>query len=88
MTNREQKITNLTYPVIIHEENGHYWAEVPDVAGAFTDGNSVEETIVNIKESIELMLAYEDEIPKPSKFVDGLCDDGLVQMVNVSLADF
>ena len=40
--------------VIIHEaEEGGYWAEVPALKGCFSEGDSYEETLENIKEAME-----------------------------------
>ncbi|MBC9118558.1 type II toxin-antitoxin system HicB family antitoxin [Fructobacillus fructosus] len=79
---------NETYPVIIHEEDGQYWANVPDIPSAFTIGYSVEEVLKNLKEAIELALSSTLEVPTPTKFDDLHPEDGFVQMVNVSLLDY
>lgn len=43
---------------IIHEaEEGGFWAEVPALAGCFTQGESLEELEANIAEAIE---AYQE----------------------------
>lgn len=45
----------MEYTVLIHEaEEGGYWAEVPALPGCFSQGETIEETIRNIKEAIEL----------------------------------
>lgn len=42
----------MNIDVILHkDENGH-WAEVPALKGCFTQGNTIEETIQNVKEAI------------------------------------
>ena len=47
---------------IIHEaEEGGYWAEVPALQGCYTQGESIDEIIENLKEVISL---YEYEQPK------------------------
>ena len=33
------------YPAIIHEENGSYWVEFPDLEGCSTYGETLEETL-------------------------------------------
>jgi predicted RNase H-like HicB family nuclease len=40
--------------VIIHPaEEGGYWAEVPALPGCVSEGDSIEETLANIKEAAE-----------------------------------
>jgi predicted RNase H-like HicB family nuclease len=34
-------------------EEGGYWAEVPSLPGCYSQGNSVEKTLKNVKEAIE-----------------------------------
>lgn len=44
----------MDYTVILHKaEEGGYWAEVPTLPGCYSQGKTVEETLVNIKEAIE-----------------------------------
>ncbi len=44
----------MEYTVILHKaEEGGYWAEVPALEGCFSQGETVEESIINIKEAIE-----------------------------------
>ncbi len=48
---------------IIHEaEEGGYWAEVPIFGACYTQGESIEEVIENLKEVISLYI--EDEPKK------------------------
>ncbi len=43
--------------VIIHPaEEGGYWAEVPVLPGCYSQGETVEETLLNVKEAIEAHL--------------------------------
>jgi predicted RNase H-like HicB family nuclease len=47
----------MTYTVIIHKaEEGGYWAEVPAVQGCFSQGESVDELMVNIREALAACL--------------------------------
>ena len=53
---------------IVHEaEEGGYWAEVPALGGCYTQSESVEETLTNIVEAIELHIEVllEDGIQPP-----------------------
>lgn len=45
----------MEYTVIIQTvEEGGYWAEVLALPGCFSQGETIEETLENIKEAIEL----------------------------------
>lgn len=44
----------MEYTVVLHKaEEGGYWAEVPALEGCYSQGETVEETITNVKEAIE-----------------------------------
>ena len=46
--------------VIIHEaEEGGYWAEVPSIPGCATQGESFDELLSNIYESVEGILSVD-----------------------------
>jgi predicted RNase H-like HicB family nuclease len=52
---------------VIHEtEEGDYWAKVPSLPGAYTHGDTLEESKANLREAVELYLsdgtAAEDEV--------------------------
>ncbi|MCX6612077.1 MAG: type II toxin-antitoxin system HicB family antitoxin [Acidobacteria bacterium] len=52
--------------VIVHKaEEGGFWAEVPSIPGCATQGESMEEIEVNIREAIEGCLSVEIEKPLP-----------------------
>ncbi|MBT9133271.1 MAG: hypothetical protein DDT33_01807 [Firmicutes bacterium] len=60
--------------VIIHPaEEGGYWAEVPVLPGCYSQGETVEETLLNVKEAIEAHLqALKEEgreIPQDEGFM-------------------
>lgn len=38
--------------VILHKEDDGYWAEVPALKGCFSQGDTVEEALENIKEAV------------------------------------
>lgn len=42
----------MNIDVILHKDKNGYWAEVPALKGCFTQGNTIEETIQNVKEAI------------------------------------
>jgi predicted RNase H-like HicB family nuclease len=53
--------------VIIHEaEEGGYWAEVPALPGCFSEGETMQEMMANIKEAIECYLDAPDP-PVPER---------------------
>lgn len=43
----------MNLQVVIHKEDGGYWAEVPALKGCFTQGESIDEIKKNIKEAID-----------------------------------
>ena len=49
----------MNIKVVIHSEDGGYWAEVPSMPGCFSQGDTREEIIENIKEAIELWLSVD-----------------------------
>ena len=52
-------MAHTEYTVIVHEaEEGGYWTEVPALPGAGSQGETLDETIANTRESVELMLEY------------------------------
>jgi predicted RNase H-like HicB family nuclease len=62
------------YTILIHKaEEGGFWAEVPALPGCFSQGETIEETIANTKEAIELHISClrEDgeEIPADNEFI-------------------
>ena len=44
------------YLAYIHAENEKFWVEFPDVAGCFSDGDSLEEAIGNAQDALGLYL--------------------------------
>ena len=62
---------NLQYPVTLYPDpEGGYVAEIKDLPGCLTQGETLEETMININEARELCIetAYEagDNIPLPT----------------------
>jgi len=48
---------------------GGFWSRVPALPGCFSQGKTIEETIANTKEAIELYLEGETDIPEESESV-------------------
>jgi len=66
----------MEYTVLIYQsEEGGFWAEVPALPGCYSQGETIEETMENIKEAIEahILALKEDgeEIPIEKAFVIG-----------------
>jgi predicted RNase H-like HicB family nuclease len=62
---------NLKYPVTLYPDpDGGYVAEIKDLPGCMTQGETTDETLFNIEEArnlwIETAYEYGDEIPLPS----------------------
>jgi predicted RNase H-like HicB family nuclease len=46
--------------VIVHEaEEGGFWAEVPDLPGCATQGETIDELVQNVREAIEGWLSID-----------------------------
>jgi predicted RNase H-like HicB family nuclease len=57
----------MEYTVILHKaEEGGYWAEVPALESCFSQGDTIEQTLANIKSAIEShLIALRSEGKKP-----------------------
>jgi len=55
----------MKFKVIVHEaEEGGYWAEVPALRGCFTQGETLQELIDNVREAILACLeALNQQVP-------------------------
>lgn len=64
----EKKSRSYTVHVEPVEEGG-FWARVPSLPGCFSQGETVEETVTNIKEAIKLYIEDipEDDVPEESE---------------------
>ena len=64
----------MEYSVVVHDaEEGGYWVEVPALPGCYSQGETVEEALANVREAIELYLeALREEgaqIPRDDEIV-------------------
>jgi predicted RNase H-like HicB family nuclease len=64
----------MEYTILIHKaEEGGFWAEVPVLPGCFSQGDTIEEAIANIKDAIELHISCmredNEEIPIEEEFI-------------------
>jgi len=56
----------MEYSVVIHKgEEGGYWVEVPALPGCYSQGETLEETLENVKEAIQLYVEVLSEEGKP-----------------------
>ena len=54
----------MTFKAIVHSaEEGGYWAEVPAIPGCATQGETMEELTINLREAIEGCLSVDVEMP-------------------------
>ncbi len=54
---------------IEQDEDGIFIARVPEIEGCYTQGKSIQEVLVRIKEAIEVCLEGDREEINPLKFV-------------------
>lgn len=64
----------FTYPMIIHDDPDGFWGEFPDLPGCVTQGDTLNELMLNAEEAMEgyLLTAFEHDIAvkSPSNFKD------------------
>ena len=69
----------------IRTAEGGFWAEVPALPGCYSQGETIEETMENVKEAIEghlLALKEErEEVPTEEEFVIGRVKVGVSAVV-------
>ncbi len=71
----------MQYSVVLHEaEEGGFWVDVPALPGCYSQGESVQESLGNVKEAIGLYL----EVLK-DEGRDAPRDDNVVFQVNVDV---
>jgi predicted RNase H-like HicB family nuclease len=58
----------MDYTILIHQaEEGGFWSEVPALPGCYSQGETIDETLLNTKEAIEahLLALKEDLVAAP-----------------------
>ncbi|HEY9246327.1 MAG TPA: type II toxin-antitoxin system HicB family antitoxin [Candidatus Methanoperedens sp.] len=73
----------MEYTVLVYKaEEGGFWAEVPALPGCYSQGETVEETMKNVKEAVEahIMALKEEEKKVPAE------EDFIIARVNVAAA--
>jgi predicted RNase H-like HicB family nuclease len=49
--------SNVEYSVVLHDaDEGGYWVEVPALPGCYSQGETREDALINVREAIELYL--------------------------------
>jgi len=67
-----------TYTVVIHEEpNGGFWGEVPALPGCYSQGETVDELLVNLREAISGVLEVMQE--------EGRSPESSIQVVELAV---
>jgi predicted RNase H-like HicB family nuclease len=57
----------MKFKAIVHEaDEGGFWAEVPAIPGCATQGETIDELLVNLREAIEGALSIEIAPPQMS----------------------
>ncbi len=79
-------IQKMEYTVLVYRaEEGGFWAEVPALPGCYSQGETIEETMENVKEAIEAhLLALKEEreeVPTEEEFVIGRVKVGVSAVV-------
>jgi len=64
-----------SYLIVIERGKKNYGAFSPDVPGCITVGDTVEETLKNMREALEFHLEAEDAIPEPKGIAWHLRED-------------
>lgn len=64
----------LIYPALFHAEDGAYWVEFPDLDGCQTYGDTIDETLFNAQEALEVyaitLLEQGKQLPPPSDITE------------------
>ena len=57
--------THMKIKVVVHEaEEGGFWAEVPAIPGCATEGETMDQLLLNLREAIEGCLSVDIAEPK------------------------
>jgi predicted RNase H-like HicB family nuclease len=67
-----------TFTVVIHEEpTGAFWGEVPALPGCYSQGETVDELLANLREAIAGVLEVMEE--------EGVAPEGSIQVVELAV---
>lgn len=64
----------MEYSVVVHKaEEGGFWVEVPALPGCYSQGETVEDTLENVRDAIDLYLEVlmeeKETIPRDEEVV-------------------
>lgn len=76
-----------TYPIVINKDSKHYWIEVPDIPGAFSEGISLIEAKASAKNNIEQILNDSKKAPNPTPLNRIKPQSGTVMLLTVDVKD-
>jgi predicted RNase H-like HicB family nuclease len=63
----EERREGMKVRVVVHAaEEGGFWAEVPELPGCFTEADTREELIANLREAVEAILMGPEIVPVPA----------------------
>ncbi len=86
---------NLIYPACFYpEDNGQYSVVVPDLDGASTYGNSLEDAMSMAQDLIGSWvldaIEHSEEIPKPSQpqTIDLEYENGFMTLITINMAEY
>ncbi|MDR1284152.1 MAG: type II toxin-antitoxin system HicB family antitoxin [Opitutaceae bacterium] len=63
------------YVIVIAKSKNNYSAGAPDIPGCITVGDTLEETLANMREALQLHLSDEEQLPEPHSLEYHLHDD-------------
>ncbi len=82
-----EKMESKIYPAVFHKAEVGYWVEFPDVAGCFTQGETLEEAFRMAKEALALGLdGVENVVATPIEDI-AVADGDRVLLVEADNAD-
>lgn len=77
------------YPAIFHLEDGSYWVEFPDFDGCFSDGETLEDALMNAQEALGAhlgsLLDSKQTLPEAHDLKDIVVTDALQVMYLATL---
>lgn len=58
-------VPSENFTVLVHQEEGGYWGEVPELPGCASQGETIDELLINIIDAIQgcIQVHLEDEGP-------------------------
>lgn len=80
---------NIFYPAVFHPEEVGFSVTIPDIAGCFTQGDTMDEAVEMAQDAISLMLEDAKEYPEPSAPSAIRTEDGdFVAMIPFNWVDY